>query len=170
MDHKTLSENRRDCLAENRRARFDYEILETIEAGIELRGFEVKSAKFGRMGIVGSYAVIRGGRPETAGRASPSSKAGEAWLLNSQIPPYQKNNTPESYDPLRTRRLLLRKEEISKLIGRLKEKSLSLIPLQVYLKRGFMKIELGLGRPRKKYDKRELLKKRSVEREMRKEK
>lgn len=139
-------------LSENRRARFDYEILETIEAGIELQGFEVKSAKLGRMGIVGSYVLI---------------KNGEVILLNSQIPPYQQNNTPKDYDPIRTRRLLLHKAEIIKLVGRLKEKSLSLIPLRVYVKNGFLKIELGLGKSRKKHDKRELLKKRAVEKEMR---
>ncbi len=144
MNAKTLSENRR--------ARFDYEVIETIEAGIELRGFEVKSVKLGRMGIAGSHVIVRGN---------------EAWLLNSQIPPYQQNNTPKDYDPSRTRRLLLRKEEISKLVGRLKERSLSVIPLRVCLKKGLVKVELGLARSRKAADKRELLKKRAAQREMR---
>lgn len=146
MDFKTLSENRR--------ARFDYEILKNVEAGIELLGFEVKSAKLGRMGIVGSHVIIRGG---------------EAWMLNSQIPPYQQNNTPRDYDPSRTRRILLHKKEIAELVGDVKEKKLSLIPLSVRLKNGLVKIELGLGKPRKKWDKRDLLKKRSAQQEMRKE-
>ena len=144
MNSKTLSENRR--------ARFDYEIKETIEAGIELRGFEAKSAKLGRMGIVGSHIIIKGN---------------EAWLLNSQIPPYQQNNTPKDYNPSRTRRLLLHKNEIARLLNVLKEKSLSVIPLRVFLKKGMVKVKLGLGRSRKKSDKRELLKKRAAQREMR---
>ncbi len=139
-------------LAENRRARFDYDILEKYEAGLELSGQEVKSAKGGKMNLAGSYAVIRGG---------------EAWLLNAQIPPHQPKNAPADYDPARTRRLLLRREEIKNLLGRLHEKGLSLLPLRAYAKRGLVKLELGLGRSRKDKDKREVLKKRSVEREMR---
>lgn len=139
-------------LAENRRARFDYEILETCEAGLELSGQEVKSIKEGKMQISGSYALIHGG---------------EAWLTNSIIPPYQPKNAPPNYDPARNRRLLLRREEIKNLSGRLHENGLSLLPLRVYAKRGFVKVELGLGRNRKKRDKRELLKKRAAEREMR---
>jgi len=140
-----------NTIAENRRARFDYETSETFEAGIELRGFEVKSVKLGRMQLAGSHAVIRGN---------------EAWLLNSQIPPYQPKNTPSGYDPGRTRRLLLRGDEIKTLIGKIKEK-FSLIPLRAYLKNGFIKIEIAVAKPRKKWDKRELLKKRTAEREMR---
>ena len=144
MNSKTLSENRR--------ARFDYEILETIEAGIELQGFEVKSAKLGQMNIAGGHVVIRGG---------------EVWLLNSQVPPYQPKNSPQDYDPARTRRLLLHKEEIRELLGRLKERTITLIPLRVIVKKGLVKIELGLARSRKAKDKRELLKKRAAGREMR---
>jgi SsrA-binding protein len=140
------------ALSENRRARFDYEVSDTFEAGIELMGFEVKSAKSGRMQLAGSYAIIRGG---------------EAWLINSQIPPYQPNNTPAGYEPSHPRRLLLHRDEIKKLIGALKAKAF-LIPLRAYLKNGFVKIELGLGKPRKKSDKRELLKKRAAEKEMKK--
>ncbi len=142
-----------NIVAENRRARFDYEILETFEAGIELRGFEVKSVKLGRMQLAGSYAVVRGG---------------EVSILNSQIPPYQPKNMPKDYDPGRTRRLLLRGDEIKTLAGKIKEK-FSLIPLRAYLKKNFIKIEIAVAKPRKKRDKRELLKKRAVEREMKKE-
>lgn len=141
-----------ESLAENRRARFDYDILETIEAGIELKGYEVKSVKKGQMNLSGAHAIIRGG---------------EIYLINSQIPPYQPKNTPEGYDPGRTRKLLLKKEEIGSLLGKLQEKSFSLIPLRAISKRGLIKVELGFGRSRKKQDKREYLKKRSAEREMR---
>lgn len=145
-----MGSNESKTVAENRRARFDYEISEKFDAGIELLGFEVKSAKAGRMQIAGSYVLIRDG---------------QAQLLNSQIPPYQPKNTPAEYDPGRTRHLLLHKKEIAELTGRLREK-FSLIPLRVYLKNGFVKIELGLGKPRKKSDKRDLLKKRTAEREI----
>jgi SsrA-binding protein len=141
-------------IAENRRARFDYEISDTFEAGIELRGYEVKSAKSGRLQIAGARVLIRGS---------------EAWLVNSHIPPYQPKNTPSGYEEDRARRLLLTKEEIQRLGGNLEEKGRLLIPLRAYLKHGFIKIELGLGRTRKKSDKREVIKKRSHEREMRSE-
>jgi len=141
-----------DTIAENRRARFDYEITETTEAGIELNGQEVKSAKGGRFQIAGARVLIRGG---------------EAWLVNSHIPPYQPKNAPADYEEDRTRRLLLRKDEIKKFTGRLNDKGHALIPLHAYLKHGFIKIELGLAHQLKKSDKREVLKKRSHEREMR---
>ena len=139
-------------IAENRRARFDYEIAETYEAGIELKGHEVKSAKGGRLQVAGAHVLIRGG---------------EAWLVNSHIPPYQPKNMPGDYEEDRARRLLLTKDELKALTGSLQEKGQMLIPLRAYLKNGFIKIELGLGRARKKSDKREVIKKRSHEREMR---
>lgn len=138
-------------VALNRRARFDYGIIETYEAGIVLSGQEVKSAKNGRFNLSGSYGIIRGG---------------EIWLINSQIPPYQPKNAPPDYDPGRSRRLLLRREEIKNLAGRLHEKSFTLIPVRAYLKKNLIKIELGFGKSRKKSDKRELLKKHAVEKEI----
>jgi SsrA-binding protein len=138
-------------LSENRRARFDYDILETYEAGIELIGHEVKSVKYGRANLAGAYAILRGN---------------EIFLLNCEIPPYQQNNVPENYDPSRTRRLLLRKNEIKELTGKLKDKGLSLIALSFYTKKNLVKVELGLGHSRKKGDKRDLLKKRAHEREI----
>lgn len=138
-------------IAENRRAGFDYEILEKYEAGIALSGQEVKSAKSGRFNLAGSYAI---------------PKNGEFFLVNADIPPYQPKNAPADYAPSRSRKLLLRKSEIKTLVGKLQQKSLSLIPLRAYLKNGFIKLELGLGKSRKKSDKRELLKKRASEREM----
>lgn len=136
----------------NKRARFDYEILEIYEAGIELKGFEVKSVKNGRVGIAGAYAVI---------------KNNEAWLINADIPPYQPKNAPGDYDPKRTRRLLLRKEEIKALLGRTREKGLTLTPLKVYIKKGRVKLEIGLAKSRKKTDKRQIIHKREAEQKIR---
>ncbi len=141
-------------LVENKRAKFDYEILETYEAGIELRGFEVKAIKSGRINLAGSYVVVRNNG---------------ARFLNADISPYQPKNMPADYDSKRTRRLLLRKSELRNLIGRIQEKGLTLVPLKIYTKgkAGRIKIEIGLGKSRKKRDKRELIKKRETEREMR---
>mgnify|MGYP001602086390 CR=1 FL=1 len=140
-------------IATNKRVYFDYEILETYEAGIELLGFEVKSIKTGRINLAGTYVVIRDN---------------QAWLLNADIPPYQPKNTPLDYDPKRTRRLLLQKSEIKNLIGRTQERGLTLIPLKVYTKgrQQRIKLEIGLAKSRKKRDKRELIKKRDIEREI----
>ena len=139
-------------IAENRRARFDYEIAETYTAGIELRGHEVKSVKNGQLQIAGSRVLMRGD---------------EAYLVNSHIPPYQPKNMPPDYEEDRARRLLLTKAEIAKLTGALQNKSQILIPLRAFIKNGFVKLELGLGRIRKKSDKREVIKKRAHSREMR---
>ncbi len=136
---------------ENRKAWHDYEILEKFEAGLELKGFEVKTLKGKRGALVGSRVIIRGG---------------EAYIVGMNIPPYQPKNTPEGYNPQRTRRLLLQKREISYLGGKTQEKGLTLIPLEVYTKRGLLKISFAVARGLKKYDKREIIKKREVEREM----
>ncbi len=140
-----------ETFAENRRAKFDYEILESFEAGIELVGHEVKSVRAGKLQLAGAYAILRGG---------------EAWLINATIPPYQEGNVPEDYDPTHIRRLLLRGDEIARLEGLMKQKGVSLVALRAYPKRGLIKLELGLGRSRKKADKREVIKKRDVLREM----
>lgn len=137
----------------NKRASFDYEILETFEVGLELKGFEVKSIAAGRANLSGAHAILKGN---------------EVWLLNLDIPPYQPSNTPEAYDSKRTRKLLLNRAEINQLIGRTKEKGLTLIPLKLYNKHGRIKVEIGLARSKKKGDKREAIKKRDVEREIRK--
>lgn len=141
-----------NILAENRRARFDYEISETYEAGIELLGPEVKSVKGGHLQIAGARVLIRGN---------------EAWLVNSHIPPYQPKNMPQGYEEDRTRRLLLKRDELKRLTGALQEKGQFLVPLEAYLKNHFIKLKLGLGQARKKSDKREVIKKRTHEREIR---
>jgi len=141
-----------ETIAENPRARFDYDIKEIFEAGVELKGYEVKSAKGGRFQIAGSHVLIR---------------HDEAWLVNAHIPPYQPKNMPSYYAEDRARRLLLAANEIKNISGILRDKSQRLIPLRAYLKNGFIKLELGLGRSRKKSDKREVIKKRAHTREMR---
>ena len=138
-------------LAVNRRAQFDYEILSTYEAGVSLFGFEVKAVKTGRINLAGAYALVRGN---------------EVWLINATIPPYQAANTSLTYDQTRTRRLLLRKSEIKELIGATTEKGLTLIPLKVYAHHNLVKILLGLGRRKKKGDKRESIKRRETDREI----
>jgi len=135
----------------NRRACFDYEILQNYEAGIELNGFEVKSVKTGHINLAGSFAVI---------------KNNEAWLINAFIPPYQPKNTPAGYEPDRSRRLLLHKSELKELIGASSQKGLTIVPLKVYTKNNRVKILIGLARHKKKFDKRELIKKRETKREI----
>lgn len=139
-------------LAVNRKARFDYAILTTYEAGLELHGFEVKSVKLGHVTLAGSFVVMRNG---------------EALLVNATISPYQAKNTPPRYDPHRSRRLLLHKSEIRELIGKSQQKGLTLVPLSLYTKHSRVKLEFGLARRRKKSDKREVIKKRDAEQEMR---
>ncbi len=138
-------------VATNRKAYHDYFILETYEAGIVLKGTEVKSAKQGRINLKDSYAKIENG---------------EIFLFNAHISPYSHGNV-FNHDPRRTRKLLMHKKEIMKLYGKIKEKGLTLIPLKAYIKNGKIKIELGLCKGKKKYDKRAEIKKRDLEREMR---
>jgi SsrA-binding protein len=146
-------------LIQNKKARFDYEILETIEAGMELFGFEVKSLKIKRGSITGARVLIRPGR--TGGD--------EAFVVGMDIPAFQPKNTPKTYEKDRTRRLLLKKKEIARLSGSTSQKGLTIIPLSVYTKHGLIKMNIGLARGRKKYDKRELIKKRETERSVRRD-
>jgi SsrA-binding protein len=137
--------------AENKRASFDYEILEKFEAGIELKGGEAKSITSGKANITGAYCIVKGG---------------EIFVVNMDIPPHQKNNTSSSYNPKRDRRLLLKKSEIKHLEG--KPKSLTIIPLKLYNKGSKIKMKIALVKYRKKKDKREILKKKEDLREIRK--
>ena len=148
-----------NIITENKRAYFNYNILEKFEAGVVLTGQEVKSIKLGRINLAGSYVVLR---------QNPQRRIPEVFLIGAHIPPYQPKNAPKDYNPERSRKLLLRKIEIKRLIGKVKEKGLTLIPLRVYSKYAKIKIEFGLGKGRKKFDKREIIKKREVEREIRK--
>jgi SsrA-binding protein len=138
--------------AENRKARFNYEFLEKYETGIELIGTEVKSVRGGQMSLEGTFVIIRGG---------------EAFLINANIPPFQPKNAPKDYDPLRNRKLLLTKKEITELAGSEKNKSLTIVPISVYNKNRKIKVEIALVKGKKKFDKRETLKKRDTERDIR---
>jgi len=140
--------------AENRKARFNYEILEKYEAGIELLGVEVKSVRGGQMSLEGAFIIVRGG---------------EIFLINSNIPPYQVKNSPKDYDALRNRKLLLTKKEIAELVGSEKNKSLTIVPISVYNKNRKIKVSIALVKGKKKFDKRETLKKRDIDREIRRE-
>ena len=137
--------------AENRKARFNYEILEKYETGIELLGTEVKSVRSGQMSLEGAFVIVRGG---------------ETFLINANIPPYQIKNAPKDYDPLRNRKLLLTKKEIAELAGNEKNKSLTIVPISVYNKNRKIKVEIALVKGKKKFDKRETLKKRETDREI----
>jgi len=139
-------------LAENKKAYFDYELLEKLEAGIILIGQEVKSIKLGRMNLTGSYVVFRDQ---------------ELFLIGAKIPPYQPKNAPPDYTPERSRKLLLRKSEINHLIGKVKEKGLTLIPLKVYTRGDKIKLEFAAAKGKRKSDKREIIKKRETDREIR---
>ena len=137
-------------IASNRKAHFNYDILETYEAGLVLRGTEVKALRDGRADLKESYARI---------------ERDEAWLLGCHISPYAQGNRA-NHDPLRPRKLLLHRAEISRLLGKIMEKGLTLVPLRLYFKEGRVKVELGLARGRKTLDKRHVIREREERREM----
>jgi len=137
--------------AENRKAYFNYEILEKITAGIELLGFEVKAIKAGHMTLDGSYVIIRGG---------------EAFLIGSSVTSLQPKNTPKDYDERRNRKLLLTKKELRYLSGKEKQNGLTIVALSVYNMGHKIKVELGLAKGKRKSDKRETIKKRESDREI----
>lgn len=138
-------------VVKNRKAGFNYEINDCIEAGAELFGFEVKSLRSGLGSLEGAYVVV---------------KNGEVFLKNAFIPPYQEKNTPAGYDPRRLRKLLLKKTEIWDILEQKKGQSLTLIPIMWYNKNRRMKLQIGLARSKKKFDKRETIKKRDQERDL----
>ena len=137
-------------VATNRRARHEYEILETYEAGLALTGTEIKSVRAGRVSLAEGFARIVGG---------------EAWLEGMHIAPYEHGGR-YNLDPNRRRKLLLRREELARLAGKTQEKGLTLVPLRVYIKRHRAKVELGLARGKKLYDKRAAIAERSAQREI----
>ena len=138
-------------LTENRKSTYNYEILETYEDGLALYGFEVKAIKTGHISLKGSFVTL---------------KNKELFLTNALIPPYQPKNTPVDYDQSRARKLLLKKSEISTLIGKLKIKGLTLIPIRLYTKKNRIKLEFGIAKGKRKIDKRISIKKRDIEREL----
>ena len=133
----------------NSKAGFDYEILETIEAGLVLKGTEVKAIKTGKASIKGSFVKILNGRPQ---------------LIGATISPYQPNNTPPDYDPTATRMLLLSKKQINVIDSLSQSQGLTLIPLKIYSAKGHLKLLIGIARGKKKYDKRASLKKKDLAR------
>ncbi len=144
-------------LAVNKRARFDYNILAKYEAGLVLLGHEVKSIKTGHISLKGAYVTVKSGRKNLP----------ELRLINAHIPLYKYAASVKVYDPTRPRKLLLNKNEIKHLLGKKKEQGLTLVPLKIYTKHSLIKLEFGVGRGKKKFDKRETIKKRELERQAR---
>jgi SsrA-binding protein len=141
-------------LAENRKARFDYEIIEKYSAGIELTGQEVKSARAGRVNLSGAHVSVRGG---------------EAYLVNADIPAYQPNNLAGNaldYDPRRSRKLLLSRQELADLEKAESTKGLTIVPISVYNRGRFLKCDIAVARGKREFDKRQAIKKRDTEREI----
>lgn len=141
-------------LIDNKKAYFDYDITQKYEAGIELLGFEVKSLKKGQGSLLGSYVIVRGD---------------EAFVMNMQIPPFQPSNTPSDYNPERSRKILLSKKEIKELKEIEKQKGLTIVPIIVYNKGRKLKIEIGVARGKKRFDKRNTIKERETDIEIRRE-
>jgi len=138
-------------ITKNRKARFNYFIEETFEAGIVLQGTEVKSIRDGKISLSDSYADFR---------------SGELFLINCHISPYT-HSYYDNHEPLRKRKLLLKKRELRRLEGKVLQRGFTLIPTRVYLKRGLIKVEIGLAKGKRSYDKRETMKKRDQERDIR---
>ncbi|RMF97412.1 MAG: SsrA-binding protein SmpB [Candidatus Schekmanbacteria bacterium] len=145
-----MAESNRKIVSQNKKAYFQYEILEKYEAGMSLLGSEVKALREGRANLRDSYARILDG---------------EVYLLNCHISPYSHTGY-ESHDPLRKRKLLLKRQEINKLIGKVEEKGFSLIPTMIYFKNGIAKVELALAKGKKLHDKRRAIKEKEVRREL----
>lgn len=141
--------------ATNKRARFDYQISDTYEAGLVLSGQEVKSIKTGHISLNNSFITLKNGRRT------------ELCLINCHIPLYKHAGTTLNYEPDRSRKLLLKKSEIKHLVGKIKEQGLTLVPIKAYNKSGLVKLEFGIGKGKSKIDKREMIKKRETERKLR---
>ena len=139
-------------IATNKQALFDYDIIEKFDAGLVLSGQEVKSVKGGHINLKGSYVTLIGG---------------EVWLLNAHISLYKKASAVSDYDPYRSRKLLLNKREIEKLMGARATDGLTIVPISVYTNHSKIKVEIGIGRGRRKFEKREVLKKRAIDRDIR---
>ncbi|MFA5431280.1 MAG: SsrA-binding protein SmpB [Candidatus Paceibacterota bacterium] len=146
-------------IAQNKKAYFDYEILEKFEAGLVLNGQEVKSLRTRSTSLSGTYILIKRDKNGLA----------EAFWIGGNIPPYQPENASQDYNPRRDRKLLLNREEIDYLLQKSTEKGLTLVPISVYTKAHKLKLEFGLAKGKKKFDKRESIKKREVDRKIRNE-
>ena len=151
-------------LIDNKRGTFDYSIIETMEAGLVLEGFEVKSLREGQGSLKGARVVAR---PTSLKLRRTSGGGYEAYILGMHIPPWQQANAPKSYDPERTRKLLLNKKQIAQVLSAESEKGLTVIPISVYNKGRNLKLEIAIARGKKAHDKRETIKKRDTERDIR---
>jgi len=138
-------------LAFNKRAKFDYEILETLEAGLVLLGTEVKSVRAGNMSLKGAFVTIHDE---------------EAWLTNATIPPWQVKNAPDDYDPVRSRKVLLKKSDIAQLIGNKQSQGLTIVPISVYNKGARIKLKIALAKGKKKHDKKQSKKEADIKRDV----
>jgi len=145
-------------LAVNKRVNYDYEIIGKYEAGLVLLGYEVKSIKTGHISLKGSFVTVK---------QTKNNKLPELRLINAHIPLYKCASTIKNYDPYRSRQLLVKKSEIKHLIGKKQEQGLTLVPLKIYTKHSLIKLEFGVGKGKKKIDKREAIKKREVDRRIR---
>ena len=145
-----MVEQEQKIITTNRKARHDYEIIDSLEVGIVLAGTEVKAIREGKVNLKDSYARIRDG---------------ELWLIGTHISPYSKSDS-ESHDPLQDRKLLVNRKELKKLNRQIEEKGVTLIPLKMYFKRHLIKLELGLARGKRKYDKRAAIAERDMKRDM----
>jgi SsrA-binding protein len=137
-------------VAVNRRARHQFAIEETLEAGLALTGTEIKSIRAGRVNLAEAYARI---------------ERGEAWLIGAHIAPYEQGNR-NNHEPTRTRKLLLHRDQISELVGRTQAKGFTLVPLKLYIRNGMAKLELGIGRGKKAFDKRRTIAERDARRDL----
>jgi SsrA-binding protein len=151
MTEKTAREEAQRLITENRKARHDYHILETWEAGVALLGTEVKAIREGRVNLRDSYAKVDNG---------------EVWMMNVHISPYSHRGSSD-HQEMRQRKLLLNAHEIRKMVGRVQERGLTLVPLDLYFKKGRIKVTLALAKGKQAHDKRETLRKREVDRETR---
>ena len=147
-------------LAENKKGKFDYQILKTWEAGIVLAGYEVKAIRNKQISLKEAYVTVN---------INPQTKKLQANLINCHITLYKKSGPMPDYSPTRTRRLLLHQKEISSIYGQIQPKGLTLIPLKVYTKGTKIKLEIGLGKGKKLFDKKEVIKKRDLDREIKRE-
>ena len=150
MTDKGTPDSERISIARNKRAKFDYHLLETFEAGLVLSGTEVKSLRSGKASIADAYGIVRDG---------------EVFLLNAHIQPYERGGYV-NHEPTRSRKLLLHRKEIRRLIGAVERQGLTLIPLEMYFKKGVAKVALALAKGKKLHDKRDTAKQRDAEREM----
>lgn len=140
-----------NILSENKKVYFNYEILEKLSVGLVLSGQEVKSSRLGRANLKGAFIAF---------------KTSEAFLINASIPPYQPKNAPKEYDLTRARKILLKKSELNHLLGKSQQKGLTIVPLKMYTNKARIKLEIAVVRGKKQFDKRESVKKRELDREI----